>query len=64
MVDRTGVTYDLASDFDGFLLAETSPIAVLPTTLFIDESGHLVATHSGALDEAELRSKLDEYLGA
>lgn len=62
MVERTGVTYDLASDFDGFLLAESTPLAVLPSTLFIDEEGRLVATHAGALDEAELRTLIAEHL--
>jgi thiol-disulfide isomerase/thioredoxin len=63
LVERTGVTYDLASDFEGFLLAESTPLAVLPSTLFIDAEGRLVLTHAGALDAAQLRALIEEHLG-
>lgn len=61
MVDKTKVTYDLASDFDGSLMAETAPVVLLPTTLFIDEDSRLVGSHTGALDKDELASLIDRY---
>ncbi len=62
MVETTGVTYDLASDFEGFILQETAPFPALPTTAFIDAEGTIVDTHTGALTADELRAKIDELL--
>jgi hypothetical protein len=48
---RTGVTYDLAIDQDG-QLAQALDFVVLPTTVFVDASGHVVMSHAGSTRQA------------
>lgn len=53
LVADSGVTYQLASDPDGDLFARFGGIG-MPTTVFIDADGNIVATHSGILVADEL----------
>jgi peroxiredoxin len=61
LVDRTGVTYDLALDSDGDA-ARAFGVMNMPTTAFIDRSGTVVEVHAGALDAAELNARIDALL--
>jgi thiol-disulfide isomerase/thioredoxin len=60
MVERTGVSYPNARDPRGELLAAFGGVA-LPYTVVLDSGGTIVAEHSGALTEAELRALLHEH---
>ena len=59
LVAETGVTYTLAVDPDGLLYAQFDGIA-MPTSVFIDENGNIVDTHSGAIFADDLEAKLRE----
>ena len=59
LVAETGVTYTLAVDPDGLLYAQFDGI-VMPTSVFIDENGNIVDTHSGAIFADDLEAKLRE----
>ena len=39
-------------------------VVSLPSTLFVDEHGTVVATKTGKMDAGQLRSKLTELFGA
>ena len=56
---KTGVTYDLLYDPTGSFVAATGAVS-LPSTFFVDANGKVVAAKTGALDEAGLRSRLQE----
>jgi thiol-disulfide isomerase/thioredoxin len=62
LVAETGVTYTLAQDPDGLLYANFDGIA-MPTSVFIDEDGNIVDTHSGALFASDLEEKIREVFG-
>ena len=59
LVAETGVTYPLALDPDGLLYAQFDGIA-MPTSVFIDENGNIVDTHSGVIFADDLEAKLRE----
>jgi len=61
LVERTGVTYDLALDPDGELLRAFEVVA-MPTTYFVNEDGRIVHRHSGLATEQQLRELIDEHL--
>lgn len=61
LVKRTGVTYMIGRDPDGDIFTSFDAVN-LPTTVLIDPKGTVVATHTGALDEAKLRSLIDSKL--
>jgi thiol-disulfide isomerase/thioredoxin len=58
-----GVTYELWSDELGDVFAALD-LTSIPTTLFLDRAGRIVATHTGALDEDDLRDRARRLLGA
>ena len=58
---RFGVTYPNGRDATGAIAVEYGMSGV-PETYFVDRDGHLSRTWQGALDEARLRSFLDELL--
>jgi thiol-disulfide isomerase/thioredoxin len=60
MLERTGVTYRNARDPKGELLAAFGGTA-LPFTVLLDDDGTVLAEHSGALTEAEMRGLLQEH---
>lgn len=62
LVAETGVTYALALDPDGLLYANFDGIA-MPTSVFIDEDGNIIDTHSGALFASDLEAKIREVFG-
>ena len=62
-VEQTGVTYPTYTDPDGSALTYFQGLS-MPTTVFIDASGEVVDTVSGALSENELRAKISDVLGA
>ena len=53
VVERTGVTYELAADPDGALFAAFGGFG-MPTTVLVDADGRVVVHHTGALTRAEL----------
>ncbi|MDP8977836.1 MAG: TlpA family protein disulfide reductase, partial [Actinomycetota bacterium] len=64
VVDRTGVSYELARDPDGALFTAFGGFG-MPTTVLMDAEGWVVAQHAGALTETELEVLLaDHFPGA
>lgn len=61
LVERTGVTYDLALDPDGDLFGAFEVFA-MPSTFFVDEHGHIAHRHNGLATEQQLRDLIDEHL--
>lgn len=59
LADRTGVQYPLVRDPTGSVAA-TLEAARMPTTFFVDATGHVVGVHPGELSAAELRAEIDE----
>lgn len=62
LVERTGVTYRTASDFQSEVITALGGTK-LPTTVLLDADGQVVAVHPGALDADDLRDLLAEELG-
>jgi thiol-disulfide isomerase/thioredoxin len=56
-VERLGIRYDLATDRSGDFYNAVGAFG-MPTTLFVDASGTIVARHTGALTAEALRDKL------
>jgi thiol-disulfide isomerase/thioredoxin len=56
---KTGVTYLLGRDPDGFLFREVEGLA-MPTTLFLDPAGELIDSHAGTLNADQLNDKIEE----
>lgn len=52
MADRTGVTYPLGRDSKGTILRSLGGVG-LPYTVLVSSNGTILATHSGALTEAQ-----------
>jgi cytochrome c biogenesis protein CcmG, thiol:disulfide interchange protein DsbE len=61
MVERTGVTYDLAEDPRGELFADFGAFT-MPMTFFVDPSGVVVGRHGGLATEQQLRDLVAEHL--
>ena len=61
-VASTGVTYPTFDDPDASALTYFGGLA-MPTTVFIDASGEVVDVNSGALTEAELRTRISDLFG-
>ncbi len=57
LIERTGITYDTGRDPKGELLAAFGG-ANMPTTVFVDANGTIVAVHTGKIDRAELEQIL------
>jgi thiol-disulfide isomerase/thioredoxin len=62
LVERTGVTWDLARDARGDFIAQVGGVG-LPTTLLVDADGRIVEKHLGEISEDELRGLLRDRLG-
>jgi thiol-disulfide isomerase/thioredoxin len=62
LIDRTGITWDLARDPQGELTTELGAVG-MPTTFLITPEGEIVEQHTGALEEDELRDLLRDKLG-
>jgi cytochrome c biogenesis protein CcmG/thiol:disulfide interchange protein DsbE len=61
VVERTGVTYELAADPDGELFTAFGGFG-MPTTVLVDADGRVVAHHTGALTRAELEGLVRTHL--
>ncbi len=61
LVDKTGVTYDLAQDRTGTLLRKIGGVG-LPTTAFIGGDGTVLELHTGELTEQEITQKISGNL--
>lgn len=61
VVDRTGVTYELARDPDGALFTALGGFG-MPTTVLVDARGRVVARHAGALTDAQLEALVEDRL--
>lgn len=61
IVERTGVTYDIARDPNGDLFAALGGTA-MPTTVLVDPEGNVVEVFSGELSGDELAAKIDDAL--
>ena len=61
LIKRTGITYEALRDPPGDLLRNVGGVG-LPTTVLIDAKGRVVATHTGALTERDLRSLIADKL--
>ena len=60
-LDEVGVTFDQYLDPHGEL-ADALGIAALPATAVVDDDGTVLAVHSGALDEQEIRDLVAAHL--
>ena len=61
VIERTGVTYDLARDPDGELFTAFGGFG-MPTTALLDENGKVVARHTGALTAGQLDTLVRDHL--
>jgi cytochrome c biogenesis protein CcmG, thiol:disulfide interchange protein DsbE len=61
LIERTGVTYDVARDAQGEAFEYFGGHS-MPTTVFIDATGVVVEVHSGALTADQLRDRIDRLL--
>ena len=61
VVERTGITYDVARDPSGSLFQSFGAIA-MPTTVLIDANGQVVDLISGELSARSLRERIDKAL--
>lgn len=61
IVKDTGVTYTNLRIWDGY--EKVMALAAVPTTLFLDSSGHLVGTPVIGADLSAYRTVIDDYLG-
>ena len=61
VVERTGITYDVARDTSGSLFKSFGAIA-MPTTVLIDANGAVVDLISGELSARSLRERIDKAL--
>lgn len=62
LVERTGVTYEVAQDTDGSVITALGGI-VLPTTVLLDAEGDVVASHAGELTEEQLLGMIADAFG-
>jgi len=62
IVESTGVTYETFADADDDA-ADLFGLIQLPSTVFIDADGKVLDVHPGALDEGQLRDRLEEHFG-
>ncbi|MDY7104572.1 MAG: TlpA disulfide reductase family protein [Actinomycetota bacterium] len=56
-----GITFDLAADPDGSIIAAIGS-AAMPTTVFVDADGRMVDVHLGQLDLDELTERVEAAL--
>ena len=59
LVERTGVTYDIARDPSGELARSLGTVA-MPSTYFVSAEGRIVDAKAGAMDADELRRRIEE----
>lgn len=62
LVELTGVGYPWGLDPTGEIFAALGGFA-MPTTVYVAADGEIVATDSGAVDEADLRDRLADLFG-
>lgn len=61
IVDLTGVTYELGRDPTGELFTGFGGFG-MPTTIFVDETGQVVDSHTGALSRSQLEGLIARNL--
>lgn len=61
VVEKTGVTYELAEDPEGKLFTEFGGFG-MPVTVFISADGEILDTHGGPLTRDQLDAKINELL--
>lgn len=59
LVEKTGVSYDIARDPSGEL-ARSLGMVVMPSTYFVSPEGRVVDAKAGAMDADELRRRIEE----
>jgi cytochrome c biogenesis protein CcmG, thiol:disulfide interchange protein DsbE len=62
LVELTGVAYPWGLDPGGEIFVELGGFA-MPTTVYVTADGEVLGTDSGAIDEAQLRGRLDDLFG-
>ena len=62
MAERTGVTYPLGRDTKGIILRELGGVG-LPYTVLVASDGTILATHAGALTEAQFTALVKTATG-
>jgi peroxiredoxin len=62
IVERTGVTYDLARDPDAELFAAFRVFG-MPSTYFVSARGEILDSNTGALTKEALEAKISELFG-
>ena len=62
LVERTGITWEIARDPDGELVRAVGGLG-MPTTVLLDARGGIVEHRTGALNATELRALLQEHFG-
>ncbi len=63
IIGATGITYISLWDRDGSALSTFEAFA-LPATIFVAADGRIIESHTGVLNEDQLRSKIDELVAA
>jgi thiol-disulfide isomerase/thioredoxin len=61
LASKTGVTYPLWQDQRGDFFVDMK-LAAMPTTVLVSSAGTVVATQSGAMDEAKLTALINDKL--
>lgn len=62
LVERTGVTYDIARDPKGEL-AESLGVVGMPSTFLVSSDGRIVKTLNGVVSAGDLRREIEEMSG-
>ncbi len=60
-IDEVGVTYDIARDPRGDVMAEVGGPG-LPATLFVSAEGRILGTHFGEMSAEELSDEIERLL--
>lgn len=63
LAKQTGVTYPLAFDDTGDFYRDLRAVG-MPVTVFVLADGRIALTHSGPLDEEQLRQAIDQMLAS
>ena len=62
IIEKTGVTYPVLLADEKMQRLILGPVQAFPTTLFVDNTGRIIATKIGKMDEAGWRDAIDQCL--
>jgi cytochrome c biogenesis protein CcmG, thiol:disulfide interchange protein DsbE len=62
LIERTGITWQVARDPQGELVRAVGGVG-MPTTVLLDADGAIVERRTGSLDGDELARLLDQHFG-